>query len=61
MEEDKLIYSQQEQIGVVEQRKLIELGRALNKILTKSEFTDIVVIYGGVVERLIKESGEVEA
>ncbi len=57
MNDEKLLYSQSETIGVLEQRKLIELARPLNRMLTKNEFIAIVNIYNGVIDRLIKENG----
>ena len=59
MDDETSIYSQSETIGVVKQRKLIELGRALNRMLTVQEFTAIAIIYSGCIDRLMKESGEV--
>lgn len=58
-DDEKLIYSKSETIGVAEQRKLLELGRTLNRMLTVEEFTKIVIIYNGCIDRLMKESGEV--
>ena len=57
MKDEKLLYSQSETIGVLEQRKLIELARPLNRMLTRNEFISIVNIYNGVIDRLIKENG----
>lgn len=57
MKNEKFLYSQSETIGVLEQRKLIELARPLNRMLTKDEFIAIVNTYNGVIERLIKENG----
>ena len=57
MNDEKLLYSQSETIGVLEQRKLIEVARPLNRMLTHEEFIAIVNIYNGVINRLIKENG----
>jgi len=58
MDDDKYLYSQQEQIGVVKQRKLLELSRPLNRMLTQAEFIAIVNICNGVINRILKENGE---
>ena len=58
-DDSKMIYSQSETIGVVEQRKLLELGRPLNRMLTQEEFLLIVGVYNRVIDRLLKENGEV--
>jgi len=48
-------------IGVLEMRKLTELNRTLLHVLTKQEFLNIVMIYDGVINRLIAENeGEEE-
>ena len=60
MDDNKNLYSQSETIGVVEQRKLIDLGRPLNRMLTREEFIAIVNVYNGVINRLLKENGEEE-
>lgn len=60
MTDNKNLYSQSETIGVVEQRKLIELGRPLNRMLTKEEFLAIASVYNGAINRLLKENGEEE-
>jgi len=58
-DEDKQIYSTSETIGVVEQRKLIEFGRAMNRMLTMNEYVLIMRVYDKAIDRLMKESGEV--
>ncbi len=59
MSEEKMIYSQSKTIGVLEQRKLLELGRPLNRMLTQEEFIKIVSVYDEAIDRLMRESGEV--
>ena len=58
MDDNKNLYSQSETIGVVEQRKLLELGRLFNKMLTQEELISIVNVYNGAINRLLKENGE---
>ena len=60
MNEEKLFYSHSETIGVLEQRKLIELARPLNRMLTQEEFVAIACVYDMAIKRLIKENGEEE-
>ncbi|WP_252254498.1 hypothetical protein [Clostridium sp. ZBS12] len=40
-------------IGIMEQRQLIDF-QSLNRALTQEEFMQIVIIYKGVVDRLVK-------
>ena len=58
MDENKNLYSQSETIGVLEQRKLIEIARPINRMLTQAEFIAIVHVYNGAINRLLKENGE---
>lgn len=50
LSKDKLPCSTSETIGVAEQRQLIELGRTLNRMLTRNEFMVIATIYNNVIE-----------
>lgn len=45
-----------ETIGVAEQRHLIEMSRNLGRVMTKEEFNDIMLVYKGVIDRLVKEA-----
>ena len=60
MDDNKNLYSQSETIGVLEQRKLIEIARPINRMLTQAEFIAIVNVYNGAINRLMKENGEEE-
>ena len=57
MIDEQLLYSQSETIGVLEQRKLIELARPLNRMLTQEEFIAIACVYDMAIKRLMKENG----
>lgn len=57
IENDELIYSKSPTIGVVEQRKLIEL-QEINSLLTIEECKAIMRVYMSALERVMKENGK---
>lgn len=52
---EEMIYSNEETIGIVEQRKLRELETGLAKMLTHEEFMCIVAVYNCAINRLLGE------
>lgn len=42
-------------IGVIEQRKLIEITRELGRALTNEEYNSIILVYNKVLDRVMKE------
>lgn len=43
-------------IGVAEVRKLREMGRTMDLMLTKEEYVSIMAIYGQAIGRILKEN-----
>lgn len=43
-------------IGVTEVRKLREMGRTMDLMLTKEEYVSIMAIYGQAIDRIMKEN-----
>ena len=43
-------------IGVAEVRKLREMGRTMDLMLTKEEYVNIMAIYGQAIDRIMKEN-----
>lgn len=43
-------------IGVAEVRKLREISRTMDLILTKNEYISIMAIYGQAIDRIMKEN-----
>ena len=43
-------------ISVSEQRKLFEIAKQMNAMLTKEEFTTIMYTYGKAIDRILKEN-----
>lgn len=43
-------------IGVAEVRKLREMGRTMDLMLTKEEYVSIMAIYGQAIDRILKEN-----
>lgn len=43
-------------IGVTEVRKLKEMGRTMDLMLTKEEYVSIMAIYGQAIDRIMKEN-----
>lgn len=43
-------------IGVTEVRKLREMGRTMDLMLTKEEYVSIMAIYGQAIDRILKEN-----
>ena len=44
-------------IGVVDQRKLLEVTKRAMVFLTKEEFSQIMYVYGKALDRVLKENG----
>ena len=44
-------------IGVIEQRKLLEVTKNTMILLTKDEFAQIMYVYGKAIDRVLKENG----
>lgn len=44
-------------IGVIEQKKLLEVTKNTMILLTKDEFAQIMYIYGKAINRVLKENG----
>lgn len=55
---DETIQINYETIGILEQRKLIELARTLNRTLTQEEYMLIVGIYSKAITRLEEEASK---
>ena len=47
-------------IGVAEVRKLREMGRTMDLMLTKEEYVSIMAIYGQAIDRILKENNREE-
>lgn len=58
MNNETMIYSHSETIGVREIRSLVELTQTVGKMLTRDEYVAIASIYNSAIERLLKENGE---
>lgn len=43
-------------IGVAEVRKLREISRTMDLMLTKNEYISIMAIYGQAIDRIMKEN-----
>lgn len=43
-------------IGIAEVRKLREMGRTMDLMLTKEEYIGIMAIYGQAIDRIMKEN-----
>lgn len=43
-------------IGVAEVRKLREMSRTMDLMLTKEEYVSIMAIYGQAIDRILKEN-----
>lgn len=43
-------------IGVAEVRKLREMSRTMDLMLTKNEYISIMAIYGQAIDRIMKEN-----
>ena len=54
--EDMYIGSMSPTIGPVEVRKLREMSRTMDFMLTKEEFLSIMCIYGKAIDRIMKEN-----
>ena len=56
-EDELYISSVTPTIGVIEQRKLLEVTKNTMILLTKDEFAQIMYIYGKAIDRVLKENG----
>lgn len=43
-------------IGVAEIRKLREMGRTMDLMLTYDEYVNIMAVYGSAIDRIMKEN-----
>jgi hypothetical protein len=59
MNDNTVLKSKSETIGVLEIRSLMEISQTMNKMLTYEEYHRIAAVYGTAIERLLKENGEV--
>lgn len=55
--DDVYIGSMSPTIEVKEHRALVQVARQINPLLTKSEFTRIMAVYGEAIDRVLKENG----
>jgi hypothetical protein len=59
MNDNTVLTSKSETIGVLEIRSLMEISQTMNKMLTYEEYHRIAAVYGNAIDRLLKENDEV--
>jgi hypothetical protein len=59
MNDNTVLTSKSETIGVLEIRSLMEISQTMNKMLTYEEYHRIAAVYGMALDRLLKENDEV--
>lgn len=55
-EDELYIGSMSPTIGVAEVRKLKEMGKTMDLMLTHEEYVAIMAIYGSAIDRIMKEN-----
>lgn len=58
MNDNQMLVSKSETIGVPQIRNLMELTQTMGKMLTQEEYEQIATVYGNAIERVLKENGE---
>lgn len=60
MNDERLLISKTETIGVKEIRTLMELSQTVGKMITHDEYAAIASVYNKAINRLLRENGEEE-
>ena len=56
MSDERSIPVGEDTIGVAEQRNLIDFSRNLGRALNKDEYAQIVMVFKGVIDRLVENA-----